>query len=278
MFSCLNLHQKNLNLSRNAYCATGLLCVGLILAFSACVLNENDYKSVVSITNPATFTSHSGETGITDVSADFDIEVEYLTDFPEEINLNVLFYSQAPYSDWGMPYQEACEEASLLLAYYYATNQHDVTREAFQQDLLNIIDFENGYFGDYKHTTIAQTAEIATIYLNFTNYEIINDPTVDQLKAFLAAGDVIVTPFAGRYLGNPYFTGEGPIYHNLVIRGYDETYFITNDVGTRHGENFIYEYDVLLNALHDWHDSAAYEDEGILRGAKTVLIIKPISL
>ncbi|MFA6436560.1 MAG: hypothetical protein WCW30_05520, partial [Candidatus Gracilibacteria bacterium] len=85
----------------------------------------------------------------------------------------------------------------------------------------------------------------------------------------------IVAPFAGRYLGNPYFTGKGPIYHSLVIRGYDETHFITNDVGTRHGENFIYEYDVLLNALHDWHDSASYEDDGILRGAKRVMVVKP---
>lgn len=250
----------------------GVLCAGLMLAFSACSPNENDYKSVVPITDPTTFTTHSGEVESPDNSVKSSI------DLPAEINLDVLFYSQAPYGDWGMPYQEACEEASLLLAYYYATDQHDVTREEFHQDLLAMIDFENTYFGDYKHTTIAQTAEIATVYLKDSNYEIVDDPTVDQLKGFLAAGDVIVAPFAGRYLGNPYFTGEGPIYHNLVIRGYDETHFITNDVGTRHGENFIYEYDVLLSALHDWHDSAAYEDEGILRGAKRVLVLKRLSL
>jgi len=261
----------------------GVLCAGFIMIFSSCSPNENDYKSTVPITDPATFTSHSGETVATASEpidpmneTSIDPAGESSADLPAEINLDVLFYSQAPYSDWGMPYQEACEEASLLLAYYYATDQHDVTREEFHQNLLAMIDFENNYFGDYKHTTIAQTAEIATVYLKDSNYEIVNNPTVDQLKNFLAEGDVIVAPFAGRYLGNPYFTGKGPIYHMLVIRGYDETHFITNDVGTRHGENFIYEYDVLLNAIHDWHDSAAYEDDGILKGKKTVLIIRPV--
>jgi hypothetical protein len=37
----------------------------------------------------------------------------------------------------------------------------------------------------------------------------------------------------------------------LVIRGYDEKYFYTNDVGTRLGENFPYAYAVIMDALHD---------------------------
>ncbi|MFA6436354.1 MAG: hypothetical protein WCW30_04445, partial [Candidatus Gracilibacteria bacterium] len=173
------------------------LYASLMLIFSSCSPNETDYKSAVPITDSTTFTSHSGETEIVATPETPSSVVESSTDLPAEINLDVLFYSQAPTSDWGMPYQEACEEASLLLAYYYATDQHDVTRDEFHQDLLAMVDFETNYFGQYQHTTIAQTAEMATVYLNFTNYEIVDNPTVDQLKEFLAAGDVIVAPFAG---------------------------------------------------------------------------------
>ncbi|KKT72779.1 MAG: hypothetical protein UW70_C0100G0009, partial [Candidatus Peregrinibacteria bacterium GW2011_GWA2_44_7] len=189
------------------------------------------------------------------------------------LNLGVLFYSQAPFGNWDMPYQEACEEASLLLAHYYATNQSPTIYE-FEQDLLAMVDWEVETFGQYEHTTIEQTAQIAKDYLHHDTVEILDNPTVEQLKAILAEGYPIVAPFAGRYLGNPYFTGEGPVYHMLVIRGYDETHFITNDVGTRHGENFIYSYDVLMNALHDWDDTAATDPEGILEGDKRVLILK----
>jgi len=60
-------------------------------------------------------------------------------------------------------------------------------------------------------------------------------------------------PAAGRELGNPNFTDPGPLYHMLVVRGYTENNFITNDVGTRKGENYQYKYDVLMNAIHDWN-------------------------
>ncbi len=194
-------------------------------------------------------------------------------DLSMAVNLNVPFYSQAPYGDWGMPYQEACEEASLLLAWYYV-NGRTPSIDEFEADELAMVDWEIEYFGQYEHTDISQTAEIASVYLGFDNWEILENPTIDDLKRELSEGNPIVAPFAGRYLGNPYFTGLGPVYHMLVIKGYDEDEFITNDVGTRHGSNFVYKYDTLMNALHDWHDSAETDDEGILNGAKKVLVLR----
>lgn len=194
-------------------------------------------------------------------------------ELPAKVNLSVPFYSQAPNGDWGMPYQEACEEASLLLAWYYV-NGANPSKEDFEVDELAMVKWETDYFGQYQHTTILQTAEMASKYLGYDSWEILENPTVEELKKELAAGHPIVAPFAGRYLENPYFTGLGPIYHMLVIRGYDEEKFITNDVGTRHGENFVYPYATLLNALHDWHDSAAEYDDGILNGGKRVLVFK----
>ncbi|HCW32209.1 MAG: hypothetical protein UT55_C0048G0012 [Candidatus Peregrinibacteria bacterium GW2011_GWE2_39_6] len=196
-----------------------------------------------------------------------------LSPLPTTINLGITFYSQAPFGNWDMPYQEACEEASLLLAYYYVT-QKSVTINQFETDLLAMINWEINYFGQYQHTTIAQTAEIAQNYLNYQNLKIIENPTTDQLKAELSQGHPIVAPFAGRYLKNPYFSGEGPIYHMLVLRGYDQSHFITNDVGTKHGENFIYPYETIIETLHNWHDSASLSPNGILNGKSLVLVLQ----
>lgn len=56
----------------------------------------------------------------------------------------------------------------------------------------------------------------------------------------------------------------------LVIRGYDEKYFYTNDVGTRLGENFPYAYAVIMDALHD----LVPEGKGdIATGKKRILVL-----
>jgi len=248
---------------------TFIIPVLLLIVLSGCSQDESDYKSDVPVSEPSRVNESAEESEPTEE----DEPTDNISEIPSEINLDIPFYSQAPFGNWDMPYQDACEEASLLLAYYYATDQ-TVTAEEFDEALLAMVDWQVDYFGSYKDTTIEQTAEIASEYLGYQNWEVVEDPTVEELKTYLSKGYPIVAPFAGRYLGNPYFTGEGPVYHMLVIRGYDDTYFITNDVGTRRGENFIYTYDVLMNALHDWDVSAIADDEGILNGSKKVLVLK----
>lgn len=243
----------------NSLIIGGIVALGL---FSGCGTSEEAYKSDVPVTPVGNFTEGPRE------------ESENDTKF--SINLDVPFFSQAPTGNWGMPYQEACEEASLLLAYYYVTGQSP-SIEQFEVDELAMVDWEVETFGQYEHTTIEQTAQIARDYLGYDRWLILDDPTVENLKWYLTQGYPIVAPMAGRYLGNPYFTGEGPVYHMLIIRGYDESegVFITNDVGTRRGENFIYSYNVLMNALHDWDDAARTDPEGILKGDKRVLVLIP---
>lgn len=190
-----------------------------------------------------------------------------VTQTPSSINLPMTFFPQAPDADWGLPWQEACEEASVILAYYAAIDK-SLTRDEFRQEILNLVEWENKTFGDYKHTDIAQTARILKEYYGFTDFEIFVDPTVDQLKNHLAQGRLIIAPFAGRELPNPFYRQPGPLYHMMVLRGYDKKHFITNDVGTRRGENFIYPYQTLLSAMHEWHD------EDIKLGAKKVIVLR----
>lgn len=185
---------------------------------------------------------------------------------PQGINLAVPFTSQAPHANWDLPYKETCEEASLLMVARYKNGEPIVSAEDADQEILKLVEFQNDYFGDpaklgqshaergdYKDTTAEQTAEIARTYYGFKNTEVMYDFTIDNIKAALSGGHPVMVPAAGRKLGNPYFRRPGPLYHMLVIRGYTKDKFITNDPGTKRGEGFVYDHDVLMNAVHDWN-------------------------
>jgi len=43
-----------------------------------------------------------------------------------------------------------------------------------------------------------------------------------------------------------------------------------NDPGTSHGEAFLYDFDTIFYAMHDWNNG-----EEITQGAKTILILSP---
>jgi len=217
---------------------------------TACTPDESQFKSDVPVSKPA----FEERVAVTESESERDAE-SALAPLPDSINLDVPFFPQAPDADWGLPWQEACEEASLTLAYHYFAEE-PLTKEQFKNDIFGLVDWQKEHFGDYLHSTVDQTAEMLEGYFGFTDYRILKNPTVENLKAELAAGHIIVAPFAGRMLGNPFYSGEGPYYHNMVIKGYDQKNFITNDVGTKRGLNFIYPYQTLLNALHDYHETS----------------------
>lgn len=187
---------------------------------------------------------------------------------PDSVNLAVPFTPQAPHANWDLPYKETCEEASLLMVARYKKGEEITSPEDADQEIRKLIDFQNEFFGDYKDTTAEQTAEIARKYYDFENTEVIYDFTIDDIKKALSDGNPVMVPAAGRELGNPYFRRPGPLYHMLVIRGYTEDKFITNDPGTKRGEEFVYDYDVLVHAVHDWNGGE------VESGRKAMIVIK----
>lgn len=188
---------------------------------------------------------------------------------PPTINLDVPFFPQAPDADWSLPWKEACEEASIVLAHYFLTGE-TLDKETFKREVLGLADWQTGEWGHYIDTNIEQTAKMMEAYLGRDTYKIIEDPTVEQMKRELADGHPIVAPFAGRQLGNPFYSGLGPYYHMMVIVGYDDKgNFITNDVGTRRGHDFLYPTETIMSAMNDWGTL------DINFGSKKVLVLKP---
>lgn len=171
--------------------------------------------------------------------------------FPKEINLAMTFYSQAPFIDWNEPWQNACEEASILLVAntYY---KHNWSKEEFRDQILKMVEWENEMFGFYKSTNAQEMTKILENFLKLKSV-IHQNPTFSDVQNILNKGHLIIVPLNGRELKNPFFTNGGPDYHVLVIKGYKEgEKVITSDVGTQHGENYVYTWKTITNANHDY--------------------------
>ncbi len=215
------------------------------------------------------FTLLQKETGEINTQETQTSETQNLSpsEIPAELNLRMAFYSQAPFENWDYPWQEACEEASILLVAntYF---DHQWTREEFSDQILKMVDWENNYFGYYKDTTVQETAVMLKKYLGLDSF-ILEQPSFEDVQAALSKGHLLVAPFAGKHLGNPFYKNGGPIYHMLVIKGYKAgEKIITADVGTRNGEDYVYSWETIENALHDYA-------EPIEDGAKRMIEVLP---
>ncbi len=198
-------------------------------------------------------------------------EPEQEKPLPATFNLAVPFSSQAPQGVWDELHEDACEEASIYMAAEYFAGTGDVKIDPAAADAVITALVHKGEqdFGHGLSITAAQTVElIEAYYPNFTA-EIIENPSVEDLKRLLVDGYPVIVPALGRELGNPNFSGEGPLYHMLVLRGYDATHFITNDPGTRLGQGYQYTYDVLMSAIADWNNGDP------VNGAARVVVIRP---
>jgi hypothetical protein len=184
---------------------------------------------------------------------------------PRSAYLDIPFTSQAPHGNWGLPYQEACEEASALMVHMQLTGT-ELNPEQVANELDKIVAWETKKFGDYKHATAEQTAQLLREYFDHQDVRVVYDIVADDIKHEIVNRHAVILPAAGRMLGNKYFHRPGPVYHMLVVRGYDWRGFVTNDPGTRHGKNFRYSTATLMRAVHDW-------DETNITNGRTAMIV-----
>lgn len=186
---------------------------------------------------------------------------------PEGLLIKVPFAPQAPFANWDALHEEACEEMSLLMVHHFLTST-PLSRDDAETELQAMIAWqrEHGYGDDVSTKELGEIAEALYGY----RVRVLTDVTAEILKEELRKGYPVIIPVAGRALKNPFFSGEGPWYHMLVVTGFTKDGFITNDPGTKRGEKYWYRTDVLMNALHDW--TGVKED--ILSGAKNAVVVE----
>jgi len=189
--------------------------------------------------------------------------------FPSSgINWDVPFTPQAPFALWDQLHEEACEEASVLMVLKYFRGERIASPEDAERDIQALVKV-NAALGFPVDDTAEQVAVLLRSEEPGLSTKILRDPTVDMLKRALSEGALIIVPAAGRELGNPYFRRPGPLYHMLVLRGYTaDGYVITNDPGTKRGEQFVYRWERLMEAMHDWNGG------DVENGAKVVVVVR----
>jgi hypothetical protein len=163
--------------------------------------------------------------------------------------IEVPFTSQAPYGVWDKVHNEACEEANVVMAYAWIKGIA-LTPEFAEGEIQRLTRWGLGKFNSYD-TTAGQTALMAKEVYGI-NSKIIQAPSVEEIKVELNKGNIIVAGMAGKLLENHHYRSPGPLYHMLLIKGYDDTGFITNDPGTKYGQGFHFSYNNIMQAAHDW--------------------------
>lgn len=194
------------------------------------------------------------------------------TVLPPSVNLPVPFTSQAPEGNWDQPWQDACEEAAVLMldAYY---KKYGLSKLFSKDEIIKMVAWEEEK-GWGRSIEIQKVRQVAEWYMgkqltyDKRQLNIVENPTIDDIKKSIAAGDPVLAVAYGKDLPNPNFRNGGPEYHALIIRGYTEDSFITNDPGTRKGENFVYTYNDLMNAIRDWNQG------NVTQGRRVVLMLK----
>ncbi|MDO8463469.1 MAG: C39 family peptidase [bacterium] len=187
------------------------------------------------------------------------------------VRLDVPFVSQAPYRVWSLPYKEFCEEASVLTLHLFASGERVDTASELDAALMDIKQWEEEHLGTWEDTTVAETARILREKFGHENTREVRFVTIADIMAAIDAGKPVIVPARGRELDSPYFTPPGPLYHMLVIIGYDDARqeFITNDVGTNtKGAGQRYTYDDLYGAIADW-----MHEDGAPTGGKAMIVL-----
>ena len=190
----------------------------------------------------------------------------------EPISWPVAFTSQAPTGRWQESvFQDGCEEATMLMAINWARDGNQpLSPQKVEQVLRELADYEKR---DYDiDLSLADVAAVIRDYFQYRQLKLIDNPSLNELVQGLQAGAVIIAPTNGRLLKNPFFTPPGPLYHMVLIVGYDPQTreFIVNDPGTRRGDHYRYPEEVLMSAIRDYPTG---HHEPIVQQEKRVLFV-----
>lgn len=188
---------------------------------------------------------------------------------PKLLNLPIPFTPQAPTGNWDLLHNEACEEASAIMTNAYLTGDRDTVIPAtrVETEISDLTAWLDQRFNYHLNTTAEETAQMIEGFYGL-KAKVFNDYTLQEIKDQLNLQHVVILPVNGRVIGNPNYKQPGPIYHMLVIRGYTATGLITNDSGTRLGQNYPYTFKTLYNAGADWDHNTDTIDQ-----SKKIMIV-----
>lgn len=177
-------------------------------------------------------------------------------ELPSQFLLSVPFTPQAPTANWDELHNEACEEASVLMAnaFFQGDNRTTLPPSEAEKEIEKLTKWQQENLGYYLSIDSEETVRMIEAVYGL-KAEVVRNFSEDTIKTALAENKLVLAPVNGRLLGNPYFQTPGPIYHMFVIKGYDEKSFIVNEPGTKRGQDYRYTFETINNAIGDYdHD------------------------
>jgi uncharacterized protein YvpB len=181
--------------------------------------------------------------------------------------LEVPYVAQAPDGNWTAPWNEACEEASIIMIDHFYQGTAPPDTEEIKQNIRDMVTWENKTFRKNDDTTAEETEKLIQ-YLDVFDTEIKRDPTVEEIKEQIDLGRPVIA------LLNMYtLYGEqeqGDSYHVLVINGYDDEKkeFLLQDPARADKKTSSYE--TVMRALHDYNPASKEAD-----GTPTIVFTSP---
>lgn len=165
--------------------------------------------------------------------------------------LTVPFIPQTAGKGWVEPWKSACEETSITIIDHYYSGQK-LDNKIGRNEILRLVKKENEILKKNKDTDLEETARMINLFYPWEAH-IVENPTLEDVKAELEAGRPVIVPVYGPDLKNRYYAKTIDA-HMFVVSGFDDENreFIVQEVGMKKGRNFRYGYDLLLNAVHEY--------------------------
>ncbi|MDO8335185.1 MAG: C39 family peptidase [Candidatus Saccharibacteria bacterium] len=239
----------------------GILAVAVLAFVSVLAFNRGDDTTTTGESNPPV----NEQPVVAENESPKPTENQTPSDTPvgAKALLSVPFVAQAPNANWDDPrQQDGCEEASLVMAYAWATGATSINKNDAEKTIIAMSEFEKEEYGNYLDLNAQDTAKLMKDYYNYSKTRVDLNITMDDIKRELSAGNLVIVPANGKKLNNPNFSSGGPVTHMLIIKGYDDAkqQVITNDPGTRNGNGYVYSYTTIFNAMVNY-PSGYHEDQ-----------------
>lgn len=162
-------------------------------------------------------------------------------------SLTVPFTPQAPDGVWVEPWENACEETSVVMvgAYYAGAS---LSQKQAKSEINSILKTKNKNEGVSKDESPEKIVRLVK-KIGKWDAKVAEDIDLEMIKKEIDEKHPVIFPFNAQKV-NRYSLRTQVEYHVVVLVGYDDEKkeFIVNDPGSGQGENIRYSYDELLEA------------------------------
>lgn len=229
------------------------LSIGITIALSR---DEGDVADTASENHEVAKENQTRNTPVNAMSEPHNTEVEEVARPIKTVINTVPFTSQAPTGMWSDERQQnACEEASALMAMWWLRGEKPASSEDAQKQILAIASYEEATYKNSNDTDPTDTvARIFQGYFHSTKATAVENISLEDIVQEIMKGHLVILPMDGVKLANPHYTAPGPERHMLLIVGYDAKTkeFVTNDSGTRYGSGYRYPEQKVFDAIREY--------------------------